>query len=63
MVAKLTMPNPQYQIGEVIESIGKAYAVKRRMYDFDAESFFYVCYRKGDRTMIRESDITSGSHQ
>ena len=54
---------PKYQLGETIESGGKSYVVKRRMLDFDKDSFFYICYRKGDRAMIKESDITSGSHQ
>jgi hypothetical protein len=57
------MLTPKYHVAETVECGGKSYTVKRRMYDYEAKDIFYICYRKGDRTMIRESDITSGSHQ
>lgn len=57
------MPAPKYQVAETVECGGKSYTVKRRMYDYEAKDIFYICYRKGDRAMLRESDITWGSCQ
>lgn len=55
--ASYTIGVPQYQVGSKIQYGKKSYTIKRRLYDYDADSYFYICQRVGDRQMIEESQI------
>jgi len=48
---------PKYQLGTRILYANKSYTIKRRLYDYDADSYFYICQRTGDRQMLEESQI------
>lgn len=55
--ASYTIATPQYSVGTRIQYEKRSYTIKRRLYDFDADSYFYICWRTGDRKMVAESEI------